>query len=174
MRGTVVSQEGAMVLVQLPTGLLRVNQSKVRRDHDEWHDVQIPHLEGPSSDNKSGSSNDEVDSANTSFVSEHEVCYHLCFENDPVDCVEVLHTCSGIGAYLSHQGKTIAPAVGVQFTSKKSLQQSIALAWKDLVKSDSSLVILPSLLRMILCVRNSGVSVLMLLDGKPKWESTVW
>ena len=131
-----------MVLVQLPTVLLRVNQSKVRRDHDEWHDVQIPHLEGPSSDNKSGSSNDEVDSANASFVSEHEVCYHLCFENDPVDCVEVLHTCSGIGAYLSHQGKTIAPAVGAQFTSKKSLQQSIALAWKDLVKYDSSLVIL--------------------------------
>ena len=39
MRGTVVSHEGAMVLVQLPTVLLRVNQSKVRRDHDEWHDV---------------------------------------------------------------------------------------------------------------------------------------
>ena len=50
MRGTVVSQKGAMamVLVQLPTVLVRVNQSKVRRDHDEWHDVQIPHLEGPS------------------------------------------------------------------------------------------------------------------------------
>ena len=32
MRGTVVSQEGDMVLVQLPTVLLRVNQSKVRRD----------------------------------------------------------------------------------------------------------------------------------------------
>ena len=47
MRGTAVSQEGAMVLVQLPTVLLRVNQSKVRGDHDEWHDVQIPHLEGP-------------------------------------------------------------------------------------------------------------------------------
>ena len=102
MRGTVVSQEGAMVLVQLPTVLLRVNQSKVRRDHDEWHDVQIPHLEGPSSDNKSGSSTDELGNASASFVSEHEVCYRLCSDSDPVDCIEVLHTCSGIGAYLSH------------------------------------------------------------------------
>ena len=87
MRGTVVSQEGAMVLVQLPTLLLRVNQSKVRRDHDEWHDVQIPHLEGPSSDNKSGSSTDEVDNASAAFVSEHEVCYRLCCDSGPVDCI---------------------------------------------------------------------------------------
>ena len=131
-----------MVLVQLPTVLLRVSQSKVRSDHDEWHDVQIPHLEGPPLVDKSGSSNDEVDSASASFVSEHEVCYHLCCDKDPVDCVEVLHTCSGIGAYLSHQGKSVAPAVDWQFTNKKSLQQSIAAAWKNLVRYDSSLVIL--------------------------------
>ena len=49
IRGTVVSQERAMVLVQLLTVLLRVNQSKDRRDHDEWHDVQIPYVEGPPS-----------------------------------------------------------------------------------------------------------------------------
>ena len=131
-----------MVLVQLPTVLLRVNQSKVRRNHDEWHDVQIPHLEGPPSANRSGSSTDEVDNANASFVSEHEVCYHFCCDKDPVDCVEVLHTCSGIGAYLSHQGESVAPAVDLQFTNKKCLQQSIAAVWKNLVRYDSSLVIL--------------------------------
>ena len=142
MRGIVVSQEGAMVLVRLPTVLLRVNQSKVRRDHEEWHDVQIPHLEGPPEVDKSGSSTDEVDNANASFVSEHEVCYQLCCDKNPVDCVEVLHTCSGIGAYMSHQGMSVAPAVDLQFTTRKSLQQSITVAWKNLVKYDSSLVIL--------------------------------
>ena len=25
--------------------MIRVNQSKVRRDHDEWHDVSIPNLD---------------------------------------------------------------------------------------------------------------------------------
>ena len=128
-----------MVLVQLPTVLPRVNQSKVRRDHDEWHDVQVP---GPPSVEDSGSSNDEVDSATASFVSEHEVCYHLCCDKDPVYCVEVLRTCSGIGAYLNHQGKSVAPAVDLQFTNKKNLQQSIAAAWKNLVEYDSSLVVL--------------------------------
>ena len=42
VRGKVVSQEGAMVLVQVHKSLLRVNQSKVRRDHDPWRDVAIP------------------------------------------------------------------------------------------------------------------------------------
>ena len=42
VRGKVVSQEGAMVLVQVHKSVLRVNQSKVRRDYDPWHDVAIP------------------------------------------------------------------------------------------------------------------------------------
>ena len=40
--GIVVSQEGAMVLVEVHRAVLRVNQSKVRRDGDPWHDVAIP------------------------------------------------------------------------------------------------------------------------------------
>ena len=42
VRGTVISQEGAMVLVEVHRSALRVNQSKVRRDGDPWHDVAIP------------------------------------------------------------------------------------------------------------------------------------
>lgn len=41
VRGTVISQEGAMVNVNMGNTILRVNQSKVRRDHDEWHDVAL-------------------------------------------------------------------------------------------------------------------------------------
>ena len=42
VRGKVVSQEGAMVLVHIHKSVLKVNQSKVRRDHDPWHDVAVP------------------------------------------------------------------------------------------------------------------------------------
>ena len=31
-----------MVLVHIHKSVLRVNQSKVRRDHDPWHDVAVP------------------------------------------------------------------------------------------------------------------------------------
>ena len=39
IRGKVLSQEGAMVHLHTNKAVIRVNQSKVRRDHDEWHDV---------------------------------------------------------------------------------------------------------------------------------------
>ena len=42
VRGIVVSEEGAMVLVEVHRAVLRVSQSKVRRDGDPWHDVAIP------------------------------------------------------------------------------------------------------------------------------------
>ena len=42
VRGIVLSQDGAMVLVEVHRAVLRVNQSKVRRDGDPWHDVAIP------------------------------------------------------------------------------------------------------------------------------------
>ena len=41
----VLSQEGAMVHIHTDKAVVRVNQSKVRRDHDEWHDVSIPNLD---------------------------------------------------------------------------------------------------------------------------------
>ena len=44
VRGIVVSQEGAMVLVEVHRAVLRVNQSKVRCDGDPWHDVAIPQV----------------------------------------------------------------------------------------------------------------------------------
>ena len=45
IRGKVLSQEGAMVHLHTNKAVIRVNQSKVRRDHDEWHDVSIPNLD---------------------------------------------------------------------------------------------------------------------------------
>ena len=107
---------------------------------------------------KSGSSHDEVDCATASFVSEHEVCYDLCCDKDPVDCVEVLHACSGIRAYLSHQGKSVPAAVDLQFTSKKSLQQpGRSLS----IMIPLFLSYMQLLLRMFPCARNYPVSALM-------------
>ena len=46
-RGTVISQEGSMVNVHIDNNVAHVNQSKIRRDHDEWHDVAVPGLDNP-------------------------------------------------------------------------------------------------------------------------------
>ena len=34
--------QGPMVTTEAQKAVVRVNQSKVRKDHDEWHDVPIP------------------------------------------------------------------------------------------------------------------------------------
>ena len=47
IRGTVLSQESSMVNVHVENAVMRVNQSKIRRDHDEWHDVAVPGLDNP-------------------------------------------------------------------------------------------------------------------------------
>ena len=36
-----------MVNVHVDSTVMRVNQSKIRRDHDEWHDVAVPGLDNP-------------------------------------------------------------------------------------------------------------------------------
>eukprot|EP00439_Symbiodinium_sp_Y106_P037388 s4243_g4.t1 len=58
-----LSQEGAMVLVEVHRAVLRVNQSKVRRDGDPWHDVAIP----LKSDDSRSSERSEVREDGTTF-----------------------------------------------------------------------------------------------------------
>ena len=50
-RARVISQNGAIVTVETAKAVLRVNQSKVRRDYDPWHDVPLPrNLDKPEKD----------------------------------------------------------------------------------------------------------------------------
>ena len=56
VRATVLGQEGAMVQANTGKAVVRVNQSKVRRDHDEWHDVSIPALDDENPENLRGRS----------------------------------------------------------------------------------------------------------------------
>ena len=41
-RGTVVSQKGPIVSIDTGKTCMRMNQSKLRKDHDEWPDVTLP------------------------------------------------------------------------------------------------------------------------------------
>ena len=45
IRGKVVSHTRSMVTLESLNGVHKVNETKVRRDHDEWHDVPIPILD---------------------------------------------------------------------------------------------------------------------------------
>ena len=43
LRGRVVAgQEGPMVSIDTGKQVLRVNETKLKKDHDEWHDLDVP------------------------------------------------------------------------------------------------------------------------------------
>ena len=42
IRGKIIGQEGAICIIDTGTAIIRVNQSKLRKDHDDWHDVPVP------------------------------------------------------------------------------------------------------------------------------------
>ena len=125
--------------------VLRVNQSKVRRDHDPWHDVAIP----LKSDEPRSSSSEEaresirssydeeidgigdrlLDEASSGFCLEHEICYHT-FSAGKSDFVEITPHLTGLTACASRVGFDVGESVLFGEWSAKKIQSSIAEAWK--------------------------------------------
>ena len=105
VRGKVVSQQGAMVLVQVHK-VLRVSQSNVRRDHDPWHDVAIPL--NPEPEVKEDGAPDssqfcEGTGHHCSCCYEHEISYHTYTEKRS-DFVEISASASGLTGPASYWG----------------------------------------------------------------------
>ena len=138
VRGMVVSQEGAMVLVQVHKSVLRVNQSKVRRDYDAWHDVAIPlnlEPEAKADGAPESSQFSEKSGHHCSRCYEHEISYHTYTERKS-DFVEISASASGLTACTARSNMLAgAPILADQFNMKR-VQQSISQAWKTIVNND--------------------------------------
>ena len=118
VRGIVVSPEGAMVLVEVRRAVLRVNQSKVRRDGDPWHDVAIPlksddsrsstetevHDDiGPGCSSQEEARDQILERAGSRYRYEHEICYHS-LTSGMSDFVEFSPHLTGLNACTCHSG----------------------------------------------------------------------
>ena len=120
VRGVVVSQEGAMVLVEVHRAVLRVNQSKVRRDHDPWHDVAVP-LKSDD-DPRRSASEEALDHIGDKILEdagkdvvfstcyEHEICYHTVTSGKS-DFVEISPHLTGLTACTCHSGRTASTPI---------------------------------------------------------------
>ena len=103
-------------MVQANTGkaVIRVNQSKVRRDHDEWHDVSIPALDGENPEN--------LRDTNCMLMPNSENSLFFCNDDHP-DVVELLHGNSGLSWFLSKNGVKVASPMdfkaGYNFSTMK-------------------------------------------------------
>ena len=116
VRATVLGQEGAMVQANTGKAVIRVNQSKVRRDHDEWHDVSIPALDDENPENLREDHELYVD------AEFGEQSFFFCNDDHP-DVVELLHGNSGLSWFLSKNGVKVASPMdfkaGYNFSTMK-------------------------------------------------------
>ena len=93
-----------------------MNQSKVRRDHDEWHDVSIPALDDENPENLREDHELYVD------AEFGEQSFFFCNDDHP-DVVELLHGNSGLSWFLSKNGVKVASPMdfkaGYNFSTMK-------------------------------------------------------
>ena len=159
VRGTVISQEGAMVLVEVHRSVLRVNQSKVRRDGDPWHDVAIPlkpvEQRGSSHEEVRGdaprcSSQEEalerigdrlLEQASSRFCYEHEICFHS-LTSGKSDFVEITPQLTGLTACTCHSGRVASEPVLFGEWSAKKIQSSIESAWQVILAAEPNHIII--------------------------------
>ena len=146
-----------MGLVEIHRTVLRVNQSKVRRDGDPWHDVAIPLKSDESrtseplevrEDAPIGSSQDEtierigqkiLDRASAKYCYEHEICYRSLTAGKS-DLVEITPHLTGLTACTVHSG--LAASVPVEFGEWSAIQSSIESTWQVILASEPDHIII--------------------------------
>ena len=177
VRGKAVTQEGAMVLVHIHKSVLRVNQLKVRRDHDPWHDVAVPlnpEPAVPEGEEAAGSRDGAHEHSHLcsgyqcKCCFEHEVCFHT-FTTKESDFVEISAISSGLTACSARSGLSPGqPILASTWNRKRScspLLKHERPSWRTNRGMSSS---------TLLCLRNGtteqrkhfGNFVLMLRGGK--------
>ena len=125
VRGKVVSQEGAMVLVQVHKSVLRVNSEPEVKEDGAPESSQFSEKTGH----------------HCSCCYEHEISYRTYTETKS-DFVEISASASGLTACTARSGMLAGvPILAEQFNMKK-VQQSISQAWKTIVSNDPEHVII--------------------------------
>ena len=135
-----LSQEGAMVHIHTDKALVRINQSKVRRDHDEWHDVSISSLD----ERKEEIKEDEDDAKRE----DHNLLCEGCsgeqslwfYDDQKCDVLELFGSSSGFSWMMARKGIKVGRPIGHKHGSNLNTAYGHAEAWKKIKKMDPELI----------------------------------
>ena len=153
IRGKVLSQEGAMVHLHTNKAVIRVNQSKVRRDHDEWHDVSIPNLD---------EAKEEVKDEGDLKREDHNLLCEGClgeqafwfYDDQKCDVLELFGSSSGYSWMMAGKGVKVGQPIDHKHGSNLNTAYGQAEAWKKIMKMDPEIIFInnpspPSARKMI-------------------------
>ena len=139
IRGKVLSQEGAMVHLHTNKAVIRVNQSKVRRDHDEWHDVSIPNLD---------ETKEEIKDEGDLKREDHNLLCEGClgeqafwfFDDQKCDVLELFGSSSGYSWMMARKGVKVGQPIDHKHGSNLNTAYGQAEAWKKIMKMDPEII----------------------------------
>ena len=139
IRGKVLSQEGAMVHLHTNKAVIRVNQSKVRRDHDEWHDVSIPNLD---------ETEEEIKDEGDLKREDHNLLCEGClgeqafwfYDDQKCDVLELFGSSSGYSWMMARKGVKVGQPIDHKHGSNLNTAYGQAEAWKKIMKMDPEII----------------------------------
>ena len=153
IRGKVLSQEGAMVHLHTNKAVIRVNQSKVRRDHDEWHDVSIPNLD---------EAKEEIKDEGDLKREDHNLLCEGClgeqafwfYDDQKCDVLELFGSSSGYSWMMAGKGVKVGQPIDHKHGSNLNTAYGQAEAWKKIMNMDPETIFInnpspPSARKMI-------------------------
>ena len=139
IRGKVLSQEGAMVHLHTNKAVIRVNQSKVRRDHDEWHDVSIPNLD---------EAKEEIKDEGDLKREDHNLLCEGClgeqafwfYDDQKCDVLELFGSSSGYSWMMARKGVKVGQPIDHKHGSNLNTAYGQAEACKKIMKMDPEII----------------------------------
>ena len=140
IRGKVLSQEGAMVHIHTDKAVVRINQSKVRRDHDEWHDVSIPNLDEKKEEIKEDE--EEIKREDHNLLCEGclgEQAFWF-YDDQKCDVLELFGSSSGFSWMMARKGTKVGQPNDHKHGSNLNTAYGQAEAWKKIKRMDPELI----------------------------------
>ena len=134
-----------MVNVHVDNAVMRINQSKIRRDHDEWHDVAVPGLDNPDPVPLAVEDEDQYEPSIAggdyaeAYYGEQK---HWFCQTGKCDAVELFSSNTGLSWMMSRLNMKVGEPIdhkhGWSFNSKTKMYQ----VWKQLGKLDPEYVLI--------------------------------
>ena len=119
--------------------MTRVNQSKVRRDHDEWHDVSIPNLDEAKEEIKDEG---ELKREDRNLLCEGclgEQAFWF-YDDQKCDVLELFGSSSGYSWMMARKGIKVGQPLDHKHGSNLNTAYGRAEAWKKIMKMDPEIL----------------------------------
>ena len=168
IRGKVLSQTGSMVLIETSNAVVRVNQSKVKKASDEWHDVQIPldpvpknptDANPPEREEKEEEAKEEQDQqADESADAQNAFVSHqwLCQGTGKLDFLELFSGSARLSQECArHKLKTGAP-IDLKTGFDLLTKEGQAKAWSVITSQQPTIVFMAPVCTPFSSLRNSS------------------